>query len=96
MAAAQFGSLEVVKALVDAGASWKCTTDIDGNSAATHAIKNNHKDVFGWLVNKGADIDSPNRVGLTPREFAERLNTESVICLVEKSSISTKLSSQKD
>ncbi len=95
MAAAQFGSLEVVKALVDAGASWKCTTDIDGNSAVTHAIKNNHKDVIEWLVNKGADMDSPNRFGLTPKEFAERLNTESIICLLERSSVSTKPSSQE-
>ena len=96
MAAAQFGSLEVVKALVDAGASWKCTTDIDGNSALAHAIKNNHKDVAEWLVNKGADIDSPNRFGLTPRELAERLNTDPIICLLGKFSISTKPSSQKD
>ena len=96
MAAAQFGSLEVVKVLVDAGASWKRTTDIDGNTAVTHAIKNNRKDVVGWLVNKGADIDSPNRFGLTPREFAERLNSESIIRLLEKSSIFTNPSSQKD
>ena len=96
MAAVQFGSLEVVKALVDAGASWKCTTDIDGNSALAHAIMNNHKDVAEWLVNKGADIDSPNRFSLTPRELAERLNTDPIICLLGKFSISTKPSSQKD
>lgn len=96
MAAAQFGSLEVVKALVDAGASWKRTADIDGNSAVAHAIKNNHKHVFGWLVKKGADIDSPNRFGLTPRKFAERLNTESTVCLLGNPSIFTKSSSQKD
>lgn len=96
MAAAQFGSLEIVKALVDAGASWKSTIDIDGNSALTHAIKNHHKNVAEWLINKGADIDSPNRFGLTPRELAGRLDTEPIICLLEKPSISTKSSSPKD
>lgn len=96
MAAAQFGSLEIVKALVDAGASWKCTTDIDGNSALAHAIKSNHKDVAEWLVNKGADIDSPNRFGLTPRELAERLHTDPLICLPKRLSIPTQISSQKN
>ena len=96
MAAAQFGSLEVVRALFHAGASWKSITDIDGNSALAHAIKNNHKDVAEWLVNKGADVDSPNRFGLTPRELAERLRTDPTICLPERLSISTKLSSQRN
>ncbi len=97
MAAAQFGNLDIVKALIHAGANWESTIDVDGNSALMHAIKNNHRDVVEWLINEGADRDSPNRFGLTPKQLAERFHGDTIVCMSGTEAYTSKMpSSQND
>ena len=44
--------------------------DANGNVLLTHAIKHNDKDIFHFLIENGADVNTGNNYGNTPLHFA--------------------------
>jgi hypothetical protein len=41
-----------------------------GNTALHYAVENNLENMVGYLIDKGADIDTPNNQGITPWKLA--------------------------
>ncbi len=64
MYAARQGALAAARVLADAGADLNATNR-DGATATTLAIINGHYDLAGLLLDKGADPDTPDAVGMT-------------------------------
>jgi len=62
--AACFGSLDVVKLLVEAGADTEAKTDT-GTTALAFATQRDHFHVVQYLLSKGANPTSPNQVSIS-------------------------------
>jgi ankyrin repeat protein len=67
--AAQNGSLEDVKLLVEAGADIHARTYLGVNAMATAALMG-HADVVAYLIDKGSDVNERFGNGVTPLEAA--------------------------
>ena len=67
--ATEEGHLEIVQALITAGANIEAT-DHQGNTPLHLAVNHGHLKVVQALVNAGANKDTPNKLGCTPLHLA--------------------------
>jgi ankyrin repeat protein len=74
MYAAREGSLEAATQLAASGADLNIT-DPDGTSALEYAIINGHYDVGKMLLDRGADANLADRMGMTPLYAAVDMHT---------------------
>jgi ankyrin repeat protein len=82
--AAQSGSVDVVRYLIDKGAEIT-TKDNDGNNPLILAARNGHEAVVQILLDKGADIHSKDNYGRGLLSFTAKSRDEAVVrLLVEK------------
>lgn len=68
--AARFGKLEVVKYLLDKGASVD-EMDLERTTALHNAAAFDHKAVCEYLIKKGAKVNARTQGAVTPRRLAE-------------------------
>ena len=73
MTAAQSGKLDVVRALLDQGATVDTTEPGMGQTALMWAIAQRHADVARLLVERGASVKTRSASGFSPFLFAARI-----------------------
>ena len=73
--AARFGSIEVVKSLIEAGASLEIQNQ-EGDTALHIAIKNGRTEIAKLLIAAEAPLEIQNKYGNTPLIFAASISTE--------------------
>ena len=69
MYAAQKGSIEIVKMLIDVGADVNTTCECHGNGALLSAVMGGHVDCLSKLIAAGADVNLSNKKGRTCLTF---------------------------
>ena len=80
LAAALYGqNLDVLQALIDAGADILGAHTTDGWTAAMAAAFNPNPDVMQFLIDAGADIHARTRQGWTAVRYADRFNPNSLV-----------------
>jgi len=92
--ASQQGHSSVVKGLIDANCSVRCSADIDGSLSVTAlhlAARNGHAEVVRLLIAAGADVEAPmttrNVSGITALHLAvESGHLETIDILLEAGS----------
>ncbi|MED6147406.1 hypothetical protein PIB30_043802 [Stylosanthes scabra] len=82
--AAQKGHLEVVKALVAAGASVKACTR-KGMNSLHYAAQGSHLELVKYLAKKGASLTAKTRAGKTPLDLATNEEVRSFLEEFERS-----------
>lgn len=81
--AALDGDLELVKALLNAGADPKCT-DRDGDSVLMLAVASANADVVEFLLRAGLNVSDPNHDGQTPLIVAGATGRAKIVSLLLK------------
>ena len=80
LAAALYGqNLDVLQALIDAGADILGAHTTDGWTAAMAAAFNPNPDVMQFLIDAGVDIHARTRQGWTAVRYADRFNPNSLV-----------------
>ncbi|KAI0116158.1 ankyrin repeat-containing domain protein [Hypoxylon sp. NC0597] len=73
-----YGSIEMVKLLVNAAASIN-VVDKQGGSALHHAANGDHEEIIQFLVEKGADVEARNQIMHTPLLTAASFDSDEAV-----------------
>ncbi len=79
MFAAAHGRVNIVKALLEAGADVNARSDVHDSTAVMLAAGNGHVDVVKVLLEAGADIEERDRAGRTTLAFAAGLDDVEIV-----------------
>ncbi len=80
-AAAKSGDLAAIKTLIGEGANINGSSFAD--SPLKKAIEGDHKEVVAFLVEKGADVNTKTKDGLTPLQLAVKGGNKDIIKILE-------------
>lgn len=76
--------LETVQSLIRNGANVNMQDEGNGSTPLIHAIQNCNFKIADFLISSGADVNLPNRAGVSPLHMAAMVSTKAVSFLLEK------------
>ncbi|KAK4219149.1 ankyrin repeat-containing domain protein [Rhypophila decipiens] len=79
--ASKFGYEEILRALLDTGASPEIRNDFDMTPLYL-AVSAGHLDIVKTLIDRGADVDFKSKNGMTPLMVAIRMQNQSMVSLL--------------